>query len=298
PTAWEGLDDRRVRDENILYLEHGQPMIFGKDRDKGIRLNGFRPEVVQLGNGVGEEALLVHDETSPQLAFILASMEHPEFPAPMGVIRRVQKPTYTEGLMAQVEAAQAAKGVGNLKTLYESADLWTVTAKEQPAVKSKQTGRLSLEMDEEYMDEIDREPELTTEMQDRLTGDAISMLAPKAPITIDTSASLAKAIFQMNRHGIGCLLITDAKNQLVGIFTEKDLLHRVVGLVDDLETAVVADYMTPDPIALTADLPIAQALHEMHVHGFRHLPLVDAQYRPEGIISFRDVVRHLKETLA
>jgi 2-oxoglutarate ferredoxin oxidoreductase subunit beta len=298
PTAWEGLDDRRVRDENILYLEHGQPMIFGKDRDKGIRLNGFQPEVVQLGNGVGEEALLVHDETSPQLAFILASMEHPEFPAPMGVIRRVPKQTYTEGLMAQVEDAQATKGVGDLRTLYESADLWTVTAKEQPDVKSKQTGRLSLEMNEEYMDGIDRDPELTTEMQDRLTGDAISMLAPKAPITIDTSASLAKAIFQMNRHSIGCLLITDAKNQLVGIFTEKDVLHRVVGLVDDLETAVVADYMTPDPIALTADLPIAQALHEMHVHGFRHLPLVDDQYRPEGIISFRDVVHHLKETLA
>src|SRR5690606_37051861 len=91
PTEGEGLDDRRVRDENILYLEHGKPMIFGKDLDKGIRLNGFRREVVQLGNGVSEGDLLVHEETSAHLAFILASMEHPEFPAPMGVIRRVQK---------------------------------------------------------------------------------------------------------------------------------------------------------------------------------------------------------------
>lgn len=297
PTAWTGLDDRRVRDENILYLEHGKPMIFGKDRDKGIRLNGFQPEVVQLGNGVGEEDLLVHDETSTQLAFILASMEYPEFPAPMGVIRRVQKQTYSDGLMAQVEAAQETKGVGDLRTLYESADLWTVTAHEEAPVKSKQTGRLSLEMNEEYMDAIDQEQAVTTEMQDRLTEDTIAALEPKAPITIETSASLSKAIWQMNQHGIGCLLVTDAKNKLVGIFTEKDLLHRVVGLVDDMETAVVADFMTPDPIALTADLPIAQALHEMHVHGFRHLPLVNNDYRPEGIISFRDVVHHLKETL-
>lgn len=298
PTEWEGLDDRRVRDENILYLKHGEPMIFGKDSDKGIRLNGFRPEVVQLGNGVSENELLVHDETSTQLAFILASMEFPEFPAPMGVIRRVEKRTYTEGLMGQVQAAQAAKGIGDLQTLYERADLWTVTAQEKAPVKSKQTGRLSLEMDEEYVDEIDKEPEATTDIQDMLTADAIDALQPSAPITIDASASLAKAIRQMNTHGIGCLLVTDAQDKLVGIVTERDLLHRVVGLVDDYGTAVVVDYMTPDPIALTADLPIAQALHEMHVYGFRHLPLVDDEYRPEGIVSFRDVVHHLKKTLA
>ena len=153
-------------------------------------------------------------------------------------------------------------------------------------------------MDEEYVDEMDREREPTTEMQDRLIEDTIAELAPKAPITIDARASLAKAVRQMNTHGIGCLLVTDAHDKLVGIFTEKDVLHRVVGLVDDLETAVVAEYMTPDPIALTANLPIAQALHEMHVHGFRHLPLVDGEHRPEGIVSFRDVIHHLKETLA
>lgn len=297
PTEWQGLDDRRVRDENILNLEHGQPMIFGKDMDKGIRLNGFRPEVVQLGNGVSEEDLLVHDETSMELAFILAGMEFPDFPAPMGVIRRVRKQTYTEGLMGQIASAQAAKGVGDLRSLYESADVWTVTAKDEAPVKSKQTGRLSLEMDEEYVDEMDREPEVTTAVQNKLTQDTIAALAPKAPITIDRSASLAKAVRQMNTHHIGCLLVTDARDKLVGIFTETDVLHRVVGLVDDLETAVVADYMTPDPIALTANLPIAQALHEMHVHGFRHLPLVDDEHRPEGIVSFRDVVHHLKEAL-
>ncbi len=298
PTEWEGLDDRRVRDENILYLEHGKPMVFGKDLDKGIRLNGFRPEVVHLGNGITEDDLLVHDETSTQLAFILSSMEHPEFPAPMGVIRRVEKRTYGEGLMDQIATAQDAKGKGDLRTLYESADLWTVTAKEKPDVKSKQTGRLSLEVDEAYVDEIEQEPKSTTPIQDRLITDTLSTLNPKVPITIDVSASLAKAVHQMNGHRIGCLLVTDAQDKLVGIFTEKDLLHRVVGLVEDMDTAVIADYMTPDPIALTADLPIAQALHEMHVHGFRHLPLVDEEHRPEGIVSFRDVVHHLKEKLA
>jgi CBS domain-containing protein len=123
------------------------------------------------------------------------------------------------------------------------------------------------------------------------------MLEPKAPITIEATASLEKAIRQMNAHNIGCLLVTDEADKLIGIFTERDVLMRVAGVVSNMAAAKVADYMTTDPIALTADLPIAQALHEMSVHDFRHLPLVDANNRPEGVISFRDVIRHLKENL-
>lgn len=295
PNEWEGLDDRRLRDENILYLKHGEPMIFGKNSDKGIRLNGFRPEVVQLGNGVSEADLLVHDETSIQLAFLISSMEFPEFPAPMGVIRRVPKETYTEGLMGQVKAAQAKKGMGDLGELYRAADMWTVTEREKP--KGKQTGRLSLDMDDAYTDEIDQKPEETTALQDRLTEDRLSALKPHVPITVEATTSLEKAIRQMNTHKIGCLLVTDANDKLIGIFTERDVLMRVVGLVDDLAAAQVGDYMTANPIAMTANLPIAQALHEMSVHGFRHLPLVDEDGRPESIISFRDVVRYLKQNL-
>ncbi len=297
PTEWEGLDDRRSRDDNTLYLEHGKPMVFGKGLDKGIRLNGFKPEVVQLGNGISEDDLIIHDETSIQIAYFLSEMNYPEFPAPMGVFRRVQQQTYTDGLMGQVHAAQKAKGVGDLDKLYTSADLWTVTKAEEENVPAKQTGILSLEINEEYVDSINQEPAQTTEVQDSLTDDTLAMLAPHAPITIDASASLDKAIRQMNAHNIGCLLVTNDADELIGIFTERDVLMRVAGTVDDMTVAKIADYMTVDPVTLTAELPIAQAVHEMSLHGFRHLPLVDANNRPEGIISFRDVVRHLKEKL-
>ena len=293
PTEWEGLDDRRVRDENIIYLEHGKPMVFGKNSDHGIRLNGFKPEVVELGNGITEEDLVVHDETSTQLAYILSSMEYPEYPAPMGVIRQVDKVPYSDGLMAQVAKAQEMKGIGDLNTLYRSADSWTVTAQE--SVTQKVSGQLSLELDDEYVDELDKEASSTTVIQDVMTKDSIADLNPAAPITIDADASLAKAIRQMNAHNIGCLLVTDANDKLMGIFTEQDVLQRVVGLVDDMATAVMADYMTPDPIVLTSNLPIAHALHVMSLHGFRHLPLIDDNNRPDGIISFRDVVRHIKK---
>ena len=76
----------------MLFLEHGKPMIFGKDGDKGIRMNGMHPEVVQLGNGVSESDLLVHDATrpTPALAFILSRMHWPEYPEPLGVFRAVE----------------------------------------------------------------------------------------------------------------------------------------------------------------------------------------------------------------
>lgn len=127
PNEWGPLQDRRNRDDHIIYLEHGQPMVFGKDNDKGIRLDGFKPEVVELGSGVTEADLIVHDKTSKQLAYTLSSIEYPDFPAFMGVLYEEEKPTYTEGLMNQIETARAAKGMGDLNALYRSADVWTVT---------------------------------------------------------------------------------------------------------------------------------------------------------------------------
>ena len=85
--AWKDFTDREFREERMLVLEHGKPMVFGKDRDKGIRLSGLRPEVVQLGNGITEADLLVHDETAedPTLAYLLSRMWWPEFPVPVGI---------------------------------------------------------------------------------------------------------------------------------------------------------------------------------------------------------------------
>jgi len=296
PTEWGDLEDRQKRDDHIIYLEHGKPMIFGKNRDKGIVLDGFTPKVVELGNGYTEDDLLVHDETSIELAYILSSMEYPEFPAPMGVIRRVQKPTYADGLFAQIDEAQAQKGVGKLNDLYRDADLWTVTEHNQAEMK-KVTGELpSIGLDEAYVEEMEQgNGHQKTAVQDKLVTEKVSTLQPNVPIVMDLSTSLAKAIRQMNAHNIGCVLVTDANDKLAGIFTERDVLNRVVGKVEDTAAATLADYMTADPITLTNEQPIAQAIHLMSLHGFRHVPIVDANNRPTGIVSFRDVIHYLKE---
>ncbi len=300
PTEWEGLDDRRQRDENILYLEPGKPMVYGKERDKGIRLNGFKPESVTLGNGTTESDLVSHDATSTELGYILSSMTYPEYPEPMGVFRRVERPTYADGLMTQVQQAQAAKGMGDLDALYRAGDLWTVSPREEN--EAQLAGELPEALDDEYIDKLegrsaDGDQPLSA-VQDWLTTDTVTTLQPHAPIEVEQTTSLAKAIRQMNAHNIGCILVTDEADRLVGILSESDILSRVAGLVEDLASATIADYMTPSPVAMREDNSIAHALHLMSIHGFRHLPLVDDDGRPTGVISFRDVVRYLKENLS
>jgi 2-oxoglutarate ferredoxin oxidoreductase subunit beta len=124
--AWRAFTDREVRDDSMLVLRHGEPLIFGKDRDRGIRLNGIRPEVVTLGAGVSEADLLVHDETDPMVAYLLSRLFHPHFPVPVGVLYRVVRPTHDQLLQGQIDDARAQHGAGDLRALLFSGETWTV----------------------------------------------------------------------------------------------------------------------------------------------------------------------------
>jgi 2-oxoglutarate ferredoxin oxidoreductase subunit beta len=125
--AHREFTDREVRDDRMLSLEHGKPMLFGKERNKGIRLHGHQPEIVTIGeNGITEADILVHDETDPLISFMLAHIYWPEFPVPVGVIRRISRPTHDELLTGQIEQAIAGRGKGDLATLLASGETWTV----------------------------------------------------------------------------------------------------------------------------------------------------------------------------
>jgi 2-oxoglutarate ferredoxin oxidoreductase subunit beta len=127
--AWRDFTDREVREDRMLFLEHGKPMIFGKDRDKGIRLRGLHPEVVKLGeDGVTEADLLVHDEQAaePYLALMLSRMFWPEFPVPVGVLRAVPRPTHDQLIEEQIRSATAQSGEGDLGKALLSGETWTV----------------------------------------------------------------------------------------------------------------------------------------------------------------------------
>ncbi|RIK76233.1 MAG: 2-oxoacid:ferredoxin oxidoreductase subunit beta [Planctomycetota bacterium] len=126
--AFEYLTDRDTKADATLEVEHGKPMIFGKNRDKGIRLNGITPEVVELGKGISEDDLLFHDEQleEPTLAYLLSRMRHPEFPVPIGVLRSVERPIFEERLHAQIADAVKKRGEGDLNELFQAGETWVV----------------------------------------------------------------------------------------------------------------------------------------------------------------------------
>ncbi len=127
--AWLYATNRDTKSDTVIELEHGKPLIFGKNRDKGIRLNGMEPEVVELGKGITEDDLLFHDEQAaePSLAYLLSRMRYPEFPEPIGVFRAVDRPKYDLELNQQIEVAREKKGPGDLNALFQSGDKWTVS---------------------------------------------------------------------------------------------------------------------------------------------------------------------------
>jgi 2-oxoglutarate ferredoxin oxidoreductase subunit beta len=124
--AFSALTEKETKAEAQLVLEHGKPLLFGKAHDKGIRLRGHALEVVQLGNGVTEADLVVHDERDPVLAFLLSTMRPPQFPTPIGVFRAVTRQTYERIVAQQIDGARQRQGEGDLDELLNRGDTWTV----------------------------------------------------------------------------------------------------------------------------------------------------------------------------
>ena len=125
--TWDYAKNKDTKADCTVELEHGKPLIFSNGT-KGIRLNGFTPEVVKLDGNVAQDDLLFHDEKvmSPQLAFLLSRMRHPEFPEPIGVFRAVERATYDDSINAQVADAKAEKKEGELANLFAGGETWTV----------------------------------------------------------------------------------------------------------------------------------------------------------------------------
>ncbi len=110
--AWDSVREKEHREDNLLHVRHGEPLIFGKNKDMGIRMkNPFAPGGVHLGRDVTEKDLVVHDENGPAAyAFMLAQMEQPNFPLPIGVFRNNPQPSFDEAMAAHYAAVVSQKG--------------------------------------------------------------------------------------------------------------------------------------------------------------------------------------------
>jgi CBS domain-containing protein len=114
----------------------------------------------------------------------------------------------------------------------------------------------------------------------------------REPIAVAPDATLRQAIETMNREHVGCVLVRVEK-RLVGIFTERDVLQQIADSRIDIDSATVESLMTRDPETLTLEDPISYALNRMTIGGFRHVPLVDDQGCPVGIVAMRSICEYL-----
>lgn len=137
-------------------------------------------------------------------------------------------------------------------------------------------------------------PRATTKIEHSMMFDEVQTLHIARPITVAADAPLREAVETMRSNRIGCVLATGAGGKLAGILTERDLLFEVAGQEVDLDAARVSDYMTPDPETLKPHNHIAFALHHMMIGEFRHLPLVDDEGRPAGMVSSRDIINYIE----
>jgi 2-oxoglutarate ferredoxin oxidoreductase subunit beta len=125
----EVVAGREVRDDRTLILKHGEPMIFGKDRDKGLVLDGLKLKVVKLGeNGITEKTLIVHDafEPNPGIQYMLANMRYPQYPMALGVIRSVPGQTYENDVVEQIQGIQKDAKIRSMTDLLASGSTWKV----------------------------------------------------------------------------------------------------------------------------------------------------------------------------
>jgi CBS domain-containing protein len=124
--------------------------------------------------------------------------------------------------------------------------------------------------------------------------DPVRILGPRRPITVKLTATVRQAIQTMLVHNLGALLVVDQTGKLLGMFSERDLLTKVAGKSESYSDLPVSQFMTANPETVGADDTLAFALHKMNVGGYRHLPIV-AEGRPTGVVSVRDMLRHITQ---
>jgi CBS domain-containing protein len=140
--------------------------------------------------------------------------------------------------------------------------------------------------------QLDR-PIAQNNIERSLMEDSVGVLAPQKPVTVRPTATIAEAIETMLEKDIGALLVVDRDGKLLGIFSERDLLTKVAGLHESFAELPVAQFMTADPETVTPKDNLAFAVHKMDIGGYRHLPIL-TDGRPSGVISVRDMLRHIR----
>ncbi|MCG3176725.1 MAG: hypothetical protein MOGMAGMI_01686 [Candidatus Omnitrophica bacterium] len=296
---------RENREDRAIYLEHGKPLIFGKNKDKGIRLSGSRAEIVDLAaHPEAAESLVKHDMSDPEpnWAYQLSQMTFPEFPVPFGVFRDIERPTYDEMMNEQTRLSIEKRGKGDLKKLLYNEEVWVINPEKEPVYVASKDKKRPAEPPKTHWHADEEELLLKSGakqpkdklrkllMNEKLT-DFISKVPP---IIVGPETPVQEAVERLwSQPKKGCVLVCEPDGKLLGIVTIRDFLWRAAGKIEDLRKTPIRSIMTPRPECLDKNASLSFALHKMAINRIRHVPVLDGG-KAVGVVSSRDIIEYLE----
>jgi 2-oxoglutarate/2-oxoacid ferredoxin oxidoreductase subunit beta len=293
--TFDSVYGRENKSEQLLFLEDGKPMIYGANSDKAIVLNGTEPKIIHTQLG---DALVHHAQNeNPGYAFALAQMSYPEYPTPVGVFRAVEKPTFEDNLHHQIKVAKDQKGEGQLEQLILGNDYWEVKNDGQrEVITSSSQGNPALQEEQDIVKERVKEDlrylkdPIAKVFNTRLE-EILHTYGSARCVTVSKETSIKETLALMKRHVLSSIVVLN-EGQVVGIVTERDILFKVVNIIEDTENTPVAQIMTPQPESAASWESVAQALHSLGEGGYRHLPVV-REGGAIGMISAKGIMHFL-----
>ncbi len=309
--TFEGISGREVRDDRLVMLEDGKSLIFGKEKKKGIRLNGLKPEIVTIGeNGVSENDILIHhqQEKDPTYAYLLTQMIYPDFPTPMGIFRKVEnRSTYEDLLQNQIKEAREKKGKSRLQDVLNGMGYWEITVEDK---EEKFSHSILDDAIHRFIvaDELDIMSEQKKEEKKLESNPLLAVLrnpirkafeatVKNEDIFLTENDSIAKGIAKLKKQNIDCLVIRDVKNEkVVGLLSERDVLFKVALKSIDRENTPIKTIMTSTVETIKDSNSIGMAINKLSLGGMRHLPIVTKEGKV-GMISIKDFLAYIHDNV-
>jgi len=290
--TFDPIYSRENRSEQVIFLEEGKPLTFGKDQEKALKFEGTDAKIVDNEEG---SDLPVHHSISKDLSypFMLSQLEHPEYPTPVGVLyKREGGHTFDEDIKHQIDYAIKKQGKGDLQKLLEGSDHWTVEDDGQTTAEftaEKARAPLATRREQSEVARLLTDDPAYAPFQARIE-EVLSDYGATESISIDANADIKDAVLLCKKHKIGSLTVTE-KGQLCGIITDRDLMFK--GLNDDLTLSKkkVKDVMTTNTESIPSYSTVAQALNTLSNSNLRHLPVLResgkiGQISTKGLLNF------------
>jgi len=299
--AWADISDRSCRDDRLLYLEQGKPLIFGEKQNKGILLRGTEPVVVTIGEqGITKKDLVVHDmyREDPVYASMLTMMDYPEYPLPVGIFRAAKKPVYEQELEAQIKEVTAIKGRRNLQALLRGSEYWTVSDNGKKIERSSSISAMANDesrvMDEQIHNILKSTDPLTASLKTHVGKIFYDYDYHRSKI-LSPRESIATAIAHFKSARLECILLGDSK-RLYGMISERDIIQNVVLSSIDRDRTPVSSIMRPICDIMEESNSLGDVINILSISGHRHVPirLKDGGF---GLVTIQQILRFIHDTV-